>query len=170
MFSTALLGAGVIAIAALSPASAAQTTVSGTLVDVAKWVSNSSSTVTLNMPAVMMSGMMGTTAGAGGMMSGSTTDMSSHHPSGGGMPNQASPMGGAGNMGDMSNMMGAMAGCHATLGIVTSGGELYMLLANQTSPMGALALCSQVGQRVTVTGTTYNRGGVRALLVSKLEQ
>jgi hypothetical protein len=65
--------------------------------------------------------------------------------------------------------MGAgMMGCHATLGVVTSGGELYVLFANQASPMGALTLCGQIGQQVSVTGSSYTRGGLRAILVSKL--
>jgi hypothetical protein len=65
-------------------------------------------------------------------------------------------------------MESGMMGCHATLGVVTSGGELYVLLADRTSPMGALALCGQIGQQVTVTGSSYTRGGLRAILVTKV--
>jgi hypothetical protein len=174
VFSIAVLGASVMTLAVLTPARAADTTVSGTLVDVAKWVSGESGTVTLNMPDVMMSSMMsgmmsnmmagsmsGMTANADGTMpsSNSSSTMSAHHPTGT-VPSQGSPMG--------MGMAGGMTACHATLGVVTSSGDLYVLLANQASPMGALALCGRIGQQVSVTGTTYSRGGIRALLVSKL--
>jgi hypothetical protein len=96
------------------------------------------------------------------MMSGMTSGMSGMMPTSGGMmANGAMP---SASMGMGSGMMG----CHATLGVVTSSGELYVLLANQASPMGALSLCGQIGQQVTVTGSSYSRGGVRAISVSKL--
>lgn len=174
VFSIALLGAGAMTLATFGAANAAEATVSGTLVDVAKWVSNDSNTMALNMPGIMMSNMMSSMSNmmssSGGMMaaSGSTTPapdstMSAHHPIGD-MPSGGSPMG----MGSGAGMAGGMMGCHAMLGIVTSSGQLYVLLANQASPMGALALCGRVGQQVTVSGATFTRGGVRALLVSKL--
>lgn len=171
-FSMAMLGTGAMILATLGAVSAAEMTVSGTLVDVAQWVSNDSNTMTLNMPSIMMSNMTSSSSGmmssSGGMVSngsamtpGPDSTMSAHHPVSG-TQSGGSPMG----MG--SGMAGGMMGCHAMLGIVTSNGQLYVLLANQASPMGALTLCGRVGKQVTVTGTAFARGGVHALLVSKL--
>lgn len=120
--SMALLGA--ITLATVSSAMASETTVSGKLVDVAKWVSNDSTTMVLNMPDIMMSNMM--SDGSPGM-SGSGTTMSAHHPSSQSMTHQEMSMG-KGMTG------GRMHGCHAMMGIVTSSGVLYVLLANQASP------------------------------------
>jgi hypothetical protein len=157
----AVLGASAVTLATLTSAVGADTTVSGKLVDVAKWVSNDSTSMMLNMPDIMMSSMSDMMSGSSAMTPGTGSAMSAHHASGESMTGSGMSMGSGSTGGMMQN-------CHATLGIVTSNGDLYVLLANQASPMGALGLCSRVGQQVTVTGTTYARGGIRALLVSGL--
>lgn len=142
--------AGVLMLAALNPVLAPETTVSGTLVDVAKYVTGDSEAGPLNMPGMM--------ANMGTMMPKTGTAMSPHHPSDTG---QSGAMGSQGkSMGTgMSGGVMMMEACHATLGIVTSSGDVYLLFANPAAPMGALALCSRLGKRVTASGSLYVRGG-----------
>ncbi|HET9030158.1 MAG TPA: hypothetical protein VFN49_08275 [Candidatus Aquilonibacter sp.] len=126
--------AALIAALALSAttAFASTTSVSGTVVNIASYISGDGTATTFNMGAMMGNG-------------------SAYGMSNGGM------MGGYG-------AHGAMNGCRSALGLVTSGGTVYLLVTDAPST-GMFALCSEIGSHVTLRGTIFEKGGVRALRV-----
>jgi hypothetical protein len=59
--------------------------------------------------------------------------------------------------------------CPSTLGLVTNNGVGLYLLVTQMGTKTAETLCKNLDKNVTVSGTTYEKSGVRALLVSSTQ-
>lgn len=78
-----------------------------------------------------------------------------------------------GSMGAMKHeSMGAMKGaghpCPPALGLATNGGLQVYLLAPQMGSATGASLCAKLDKTATVDGTVYEKGGMRALLVSSV--
>ena len=56
--------------------------------------------------------------------------------------------------------------CPPTLGLVTNNGGGLYLLVTQMGTKTVETLCKKLDKNVTVNGTTYEKSGLRALLVS----
>jgi hypothetical protein len=56
--------------------------------------------------------------------------------------------------------------CPPALGLVTNNGVGLYLLVTQMGTKAAETLCKNLDKNVTVSGTTYEKSGLRALLVS----
>ncbi len=139
-------------------APAATTTISGTIVNVAAYISGSSTASTLNMGAMMgANGMMGGN-GTNGMMNANGTNgmMKTNGTNGMMNANGTSGMMGA------NGANGTMGACRSALGVVTSSGDLYLLIVEAPSANVA-GLCRALGQHVTIQGEVLNKSGIRAL-------
>ncbi|MDQ6942362.1 MAG: hypothetical protein M3169_07570 [Candidatus Eremiobacteraeota bacterium] len=58
--------------------------------------------------------------------------------------------------------------CPATLGLVTHGGAGLYLLVTQMGSKTAQTLCGKLDKTVSIGGTSYEKGGMHALLVSSV--
>ncbi len=54
-----------------------------------------------------------------------------------------------------------------TIGVLTKSGTLYLLMT--TSSAALRPLCSEVGRTATVTGSTYAKGGMHAIVASAVQ-
>jgi hypothetical protein len=59
--------------------------------------------------------------------------------------------------------------CPPALGLVTNNGVGLYLLVTQMDTKTAETLCRNLDKNVTVSGTTYEKSGLRALLVSSTQ-
>lgn len=120
----------------------ATTSISGTLVNIASYVTGDANATTFNMGAMM--------GGNGGyaMMNGSGGN------GGYGMMN------GSGGNGGYAHMYG----CRSALGLVTNAGQLYVLVVDAPA-FNVTNLCSSVGSSATVQGTVFQKGGMNAIRV-----
>ncbi|MDE2480956.1 MAG: hypothetical protein KGN02_02055 [bacterium] len=154
MKRTIVAAAAALALAtAVAPA--ATRTISGTLVNVASYVTGNADAVTYGMGS-MMAGYGHMTGANGSMMSGTNGSM----------------MGGSnGSMMGGSTGQGWMRACAGSVGLVTKQGKLYLLVtqAGTGTAYGGHGLCSRIGSSATVSGETFERGGIEVLEVESLQ-
>ena len=134
----------IIAALIAGPAPVDAATISGTLVNVATYVTGDATASTLNMGAMM---------GANGHMAGANTGMMTN--------------GGYGGM--MNGAQGSgMYGCRSDLGLLAPNGDLYLLVTESANSSTA-GLCRDLGQRVTIDGAVFTKGGIRVLRVDTID-
>ncbi len=63
---------------------------------------------------------------------------------------------------------GAKHRCPATLGLVAHGGACLYLLVTQIGSKTAQTFCGKLDKTVSIAGTSYEKGGLHALLVSSV--
>ena len=83
--------------------------------------------------------------------------------------NMGAMMGNGGNGAMMGNGGGSMAGsgmyaCRSAIGLVTSRGDLYLLVVDGAT-FNAFSLCSHLGSQATVQGAVFEKAGLRAIRV-----
>lgn len=152
-----LLALGGIFVATMAIVSAQTTgTLTGTIVDVATYVTKDH-----NMDSMMKSGhaMSGDRS-----MSGSTSG--EHMMAGGSHAVPASDHAMADSMSGDRTHNGTKEACHM-LGLLASGH--ITLLASQTGSSAAAELCGRLNKTVTVTGKSYTQAGATIFLVDRLQ-
>ncbi len=124
-----------------APSQAAGTTVTGTIVSVAAYLTGDTAAVTYGMGAMM---------GSGGP--------------------RGSMMGGANGGYGMGAGTGWMHSCAGSLGLLTADGTLYLLVVTpgSTGGYGGYGLCSRIGSAATIEGREFSRGGMHAIEVESV--